>query len=196
MTACPPSPPPRPSWPPACAWPSPGWPGGCAPSFPASCRRPSWPRWPAWSGSGPMTLGELSAAERVKPPTMTKIVACLEEQGLVSRTVDQSDRRVARVEATAAGLAFLEDSRQQKDAYLAQRLRSLVRRGPDRARAGRRGPRAHPRDDGDRYAPTCGPSGPAPSGRCASATTGCSSSASSSRSPARGCRRWPRAGWC
>src|SRR5687767_6960868 len=75
---------------------------------------------------GPITLGELSAAERVKPPTMTKIVACLEEQGLVSRTVDQSDRRVARVEATVAGLAFLDDSRQQKDAYLAQRLRSLA----------------------------------------------------------------------
>ena len=74
---------------------------------------------------GPITLGELSAAERVKPPTMTKIVACLEEQGLVSRTVDQTDRRVARVEATASGLAFLDDSRQQKDAYLAQRLRSL-----------------------------------------------------------------------
>jgi DNA-binding MarR family transcriptional regulator len=74
---------------------------------------------------GPLTLGELSAVERVKPPTMTKIVGCLEEQGLVSRTVDPSDRRVARVEATAAGLAFLEDSRQSKDAYLATRLRTL-----------------------------------------------------------------------
>jgi DNA-binding MarR family transcriptional regulator len=74
---------------------------------------------------GPITLGELSTAERVKPPTMTKIVACLEELGLVSRTVDQSDRRVARVEATPSGLAFLEDSRQQKDAYLAQRLRGV-----------------------------------------------------------------------
>jgi len=75
---------------------------------------------------GPLTLGELSAAERVKPPTMTKIVACLEDQGLVSRTVDPADRRVARVKATAAGLAFLEDSRQSKDAYLAQRLRSVT----------------------------------------------------------------------
>jgi DNA-binding MarR family transcriptional regulator len=74
---------------------------------------------------GALTLGELSAAERVKPPTMTKIVAALEEQGLVSRTVDPNDRRVARVEATAAGLAFLAESRQSKDAYLAQRLRSL-----------------------------------------------------------------------
>jgi DNA-binding MarR family transcriptional regulator len=74
---------------------------------------------------GPLTLGELSAAERVKPPTMTKIVAGLEEQGLVSRTVDPSDRRVARVEATADGLAFIEASRQSKDAYLAQRIRTL-----------------------------------------------------------------------
>ena len=74
---------------------------------------------------GPLTLGELSNTERVKPPTMTKIVACLEEQGLVSRTIDEKDRRVARVRATRAGLRFLEESRQQKDAYLAERLRSL-----------------------------------------------------------------------
>ncbi len=80
---------------------------------------------------GPLTLGELSSAERVKPPTMTKIVGCLEEQGLVSRTVDQSDRRVARVAATAAGVAFLDDSLQQKDAYLAERLRNLS--GADQA---------------------------------------------------------------
>ena len=74
---------------------------------------------------GPLTLGELSAAERVKPPTMTKIVACLEDQGLVTRTVDPSDRRVARVEATAEGRRFLDRSRRQKDAYLAERLRGL-----------------------------------------------------------------------
>ncbi len=74
---------------------------------------------------GPITLGELSAAERVKPPTMTKIVGGLEEQGLVTRTVDPSDRRVARVEATAEGRHFLDRSRRQKDAYLAERLRGL-----------------------------------------------------------------------
>src|SRR2546423_13827260 len=46
---------------------------------------------------GPLTLGELSAVERVQPPTMTKVVAGLESLGLVSRTVDPADRRVARV---------------------------------------------------------------------------------------------------
>jgi DNA-binding MarR family transcriptional regulator len=74
---------------------------------------------------GPLTFGELSAAERVKPPTMTRIVACLEEQGLVTRTVDPRDRRVARVEATDAGRRFVAASRRRKDAYLAERLRML-----------------------------------------------------------------------
>ncbi len=74
---------------------------------------------------GPLTLGELSAVERVKPPTMTRVVASLEELGLVTRTVDDLDRRVARVEATAAGHELLARSRSRKDAFLAARLRSL-----------------------------------------------------------------------
>ena len=52
-------------------------------------------------------------------------MGCLEEQGLVTRTVDPADRRVARVEATAEGRRFLERSRRQKDQYLAERLREL-----------------------------------------------------------------------
>lgn len=74
---------------------------------------------------GELTLGELSAIERVKPPTMTKVVAALEELGFVARTADPADRRVARVAPTAAGLKFLDQSRRRKDAYLADRLRSL-----------------------------------------------------------------------
>ena len=74
---------------------------------------------------GPLTLGELSAAERVKPPTMTRIVTSLEQLGLVTRSVDQADRRVARVEASDAGQRFIERSRHRKDAYLAARVGSL-----------------------------------------------------------------------
>jgi DNA-binding MarR family transcriptional regulator len=74
---------------------------------------------------GPLTLGELSNAERVKPPTMTKIVAWLEDQELVTRAVDPNDRRVARVDATDEGRRFLDRTRRQKDAYLAGRLRGL-----------------------------------------------------------------------
>ena len=74
---------------------------------------------------GPLSLGELSAAERVRPPTMTRIVAGLEELQLVTRRGDPSDRRVARVELTSAGQRFVQQSRTRKDAYLAARLRSL-----------------------------------------------------------------------
>src|SRR5437762_6946774 len=46
---------------------------------------------------GPITLGALASAEQVRPPTITKLVALLEEQGLVERETDPADRRVVRV---------------------------------------------------------------------------------------------------
>src|SRR5512138_2827394 len=50
---------------------------------------------------GPITLGALANAEQVRPPTITRLVATLEEQGLVDREADTEDRRVVRVRATA-----------------------------------------------------------------------------------------------
>ena len=75
---------------------------------------------------GPLTLGELSTAEAVRPPTMTRVVACLEEAGLVARTPDPDDRRVARVAVTHDGQRFLERNRHRKDAFLASRLEALA----------------------------------------------------------------------
>ena len=75
--------------------------------------------------AGPLTLGELSALEQVQPPTMTRVVGCLEDEGLVSRTVDPTDRRIARVSITPAGERFLQRNRHRKDAFLANRLRAL-----------------------------------------------------------------------
>ena len=71
---------------------------------------------------GPLTLGELAAVEQVQPPSMTKIVAKLEEQGLVVREPDASDRRVTRVRVSDEGRAYVVRSRTLKNAYLAQRL--------------------------------------------------------------------------
>src|SRR5437763_5005938 len=75
--------------------------------------------------AGPNTLGELAAIERVQPPSMTRIVARLEEYGYVTRVVDAADRRVARVEITDAGHALLGRVRTRKDAFLAQRVAEL-----------------------------------------------------------------------
>jgi DNA-binding MarR family transcriptional regulator len=75
--------------------------------------------------SGPITLGELAMAERVRPPTMTRVVAALEEAGLVERETDPSDRRVARVRATPAGDELLAHARTRRDAFLARQLSAL-----------------------------------------------------------------------
>ena len=74
---------------------------------------------------GPVTLGDLAAVERVQPPTMTRIMSGLEQAGLVSRHVDEHDRRIARVQTTVAGRRFLERSRGRKDLYLSNRIRTL-----------------------------------------------------------------------
>ena len=74
---------------------------------------------------GPLSLGELADIERVAPPSMTRIAARLEEQGWVVRTVDATDRRVARLRISDSGRALLKETRTRRDAYLATRLRSL-----------------------------------------------------------------------
>src|SRR5437588_6657390 len=61
--------------------------------------------------SGPMTLGDLAAAEQVQPPSMTRIVSRLEEAGLVDRQACEQDRRVARARVTTAGRQLLQRSR-------------------------------------------------------------------------------------
>jgi DNA-binding MarR family transcriptional regulator len=74
---------------------------------------------------GPMTLGDLAAAERVQPPTITAAVGRLEAQGYVVRSPDEQDRRSVRVEVTSAGRKLLARNRSRKTAYLAKRLRAL-----------------------------------------------------------------------
>jgi DNA-binding MarR family transcriptional regulator len=75
---------------------------------------------------GPITLGELAAVEQVQPPSMTRIVARLEETGYATRVPDPVDRRVARVEITKSGREFLTRNRTRKDAFLAKRVARLT----------------------------------------------------------------------
>jgi DNA-binding MarR family transcriptional regulator len=74
---------------------------------------------------GPITLGDLAAVERVQPPTITAAVGRLEEQQLVRRRADTRDRRVARVEITAAGRRLLAHTRSRKTEYLERQLAAL-----------------------------------------------------------------------
>ena len=74
---------------------------------------------------GPRSLGELAAAEQVRPPTMTRLVTALERQGLVTREAVAGDRRQVRVRATAAGRAMLARGRERRVAALAAVIGTL-----------------------------------------------------------------------
>ena len=75
--------------------------------------------------AGPLTLGELAAAEQVKPPTMTRLVRALEGQELVAREPDEHDGRVVRLRATTKGRTLLAAGRARRVQALAEVVRGL-----------------------------------------------------------------------
>ncbi len=81
---------------------------------------------------GPLAPSELAELERVKRPTITRVVTRLEEDRLVERTGDPADGRASLVSITREGSALLRRIRTRKNAYLARRLSKL---DPDDLRA-------------------------------------------------------------
>lgn len=77
--------------------------------------------------AGPMRLTELARIEQVKPPTMTKVIAGLEAEGLARRRVDAVDARAVRLQATARGKKLLAEGRRRRVERLADALRELPR---------------------------------------------------------------------
>jgi len=75
--------------------------------------------------AGALTPRELADAERVQPPTMTKIVAKLEERGLVQRAPHPTDGRQVLLTTTESGRALVAEHRRARDAWLGQRLAAL-----------------------------------------------------------------------
>ncbi len=75
---------------------------------------------------GPLTPSELAAIERVKRPTMTRTLGCLEREGLIERTPDPADGRSSLIAINAAGRERLRRLRGRKNAYLARRMRDLT----------------------------------------------------------------------
>lgn len=75
---------------------------------------------------GERTPRELAEYEKISPPSMTKILAGLEERHLITRTQHPTDRRQQVVKATAAAIAMLREDRRRRDAWLAKRLAELT----------------------------------------------------------------------
>ena len=75
--------------------------------------------------AGPKTLGELAAAEQVKPPTMSRIVAGLARSRLVDITADSKDARRMHIRATPKGTRLLQKGRRLRIESLAAQLNAL-----------------------------------------------------------------------
>jgi DNA-binding MarR family transcriptional regulator len=75
---------------------------------------------------GPIALGALAEHEGVAPPSITKVIAVLEEDGYVTRTLDPKDRRVSFVATTPKGTELVAESRRRKTAWLTGRIRELT----------------------------------------------------------------------
>jgi DNA-binding MarR family transcriptional regulator len=72
-----------------------------------------------------MTPGELAEHEKVQPPSMTRVIAALEERGLVMRAPHATDRRQVVLTVTEHGRAVVQQLRQLREAWLALRLHDL-----------------------------------------------------------------------
>lgn len=72
--------------------------------------------------AGAKSLKELAAIEQVRPPTMSRIVAALQEAGLVSRKISGEDARAIQLAATAKGRRLMLVGRQRRTDLLAAML--------------------------------------------------------------------------
>jgi DNA-binding MarR family transcriptional regulator len=72
-----------------------------------------------------MTPGELAEYEKVQPPSMTRVIAVLEERRLVRRSPHPTDRRQVILTVTDEGRSLVDRVRRRKEAWLAQRMQEL-----------------------------------------------------------------------
>jgi DNA-binding MarR family transcriptional regulator len=74
------------------------------------------------SRRGPMTPGELAAAERVQPQSLTRTLASLEGHALITRHPDPADGRRSLIAITESGRQMLGRDLRQRDTWLAQAM--------------------------------------------------------------------------
>ncbi|MBD8868477.1 MarR family winged helix-turn-helix transcriptional regulator [Nocardioides donggukensis] len=80
----------------------------------------------ALAREGELTVGQLATHERVQPPSMTRTVNCLVEDGFVVRRPHETDGRQVLVALSGAGRDAIARERRRRDAWLVHRLRELT----------------------------------------------------------------------
>ena len=75
---------------------------------------------------GESTIGQLAAHERVQPPSMTRTVNCLVDDGYAVRRPSETDGRSTLIEISDKGREVLLADRRRRDAWLARQLKDLT----------------------------------------------------------------------
>jgi DNA-binding MarR family transcriptional regulator len=83
---------------------------------------------------GRMSLGDLAAAEQVRPPTMVRIVQALGEEGLAAAKPDTQDRRKIVISPTTRGRELMLQARQRRVRALAQLITSISKNEQEQLR--------------------------------------------------------------
>lgn len=78
--------------------------------------------------SGPTTLGNLARVEQVSAPTITRLIAGMERDGLVRRENDRKDQRVVWLHPTAKGARLLKIARERRVGALAAEIARISER--------------------------------------------------------------------
>jgi DNA-binding MarR family transcriptional regulator len=76
--------------------------------------------------NGELSVGQLATHERVQPPSMTRTVNCLVDEGYAVRRPSDTDGRLVLVDLSEKGQAMLAADRRRRDAWLARRLADLT----------------------------------------------------------------------
>lgn len=76
-------------------------------------------------GAGPLRISSLATLEAVGAPVATRVVASMEELGLLERLDDPHDKRACLVALTPHGQVLLAQLREQRTVGLAKRLAQL-----------------------------------------------------------------------
>ena len=75
---------------------------------------------------GPATPSAIAAHERVRPPSITRTLTCLVDEGLAIRAPHPDDGRQVLMSISDRGDAVLAEERERRDHWLAQRLAALT----------------------------------------------------------------------
>ena len=77
------------------------------------------------TNEGPMTPGALAIRERVRPPSVTRVIASLADEGFVDRAPHPVDGRQVLVSVSESGAELVKAARRARQEWLGERLVKL-----------------------------------------------------------------------